>query len=270
MRQASYKSNAKTTCRTRRPALPHIVIPAKAGTQRGVARGVSSPFAPPTPVVGALPESVRPEPVEASPEGTRRGPFATSNPRITPHTLIPPAAQHPDTSSLPQRRRPRYHPRMEAQTNDACHPIDVSAHIEVFVARSSRATGNARLARQVRGLFRQKNGFVAAMCHGPYGTTTKQLPRRLRNRGHFSREAPVPQATLGSPGRCGNCFARKNGSVAAIGHGPYGTTTKQLPRRLRNRGHFSTGPWALPAQLAVGADPYPTTLVAACVPAMRP
>ena len=156
MRQASYKSNAKTTCRTRRPALPHIVIPAKAGIQRGVSRGVSSPFASPTPVVGELPESVRPEPVEACPEGTRRGPFATSNPRITPHTLIPPAAQHPDTSSLPQRRRPRYHPRMEAQTNDAYQPIDVSAHIEVFVARSFRATGNARLAQQEWGLFRQK------------------------------------------------------------------------------------------------------------------
>ena len=39
MRQASYKSNAKTTCRTRRPALPHIVIPAKAGIQRGAGAG---------------------------------------------------------------------------------------------------------------------------------------------------------------------------------------------------------------------------------------
>ena len=158
MRQASYKSNVKTTCRTRHPALPHIVIPAKAGIQRGVAPGVSSPFAPPTPVVGALPESVRPEPVEACPEdtrracpeGTRRGPSATSNPRITPHTPTPCAARHPDTSSLPQRRRPRYHPRMEAQTTDAI------ARIEVFVAQSSRATSNARLARQEWGLFRQR------------------------------------------------------------------------------------------------------------------
>ena len=114
MRQASYKSNVKTTCRPRHPALPHIVIPAKAGESRGAVRG-------------SLP-----------PRGGRLG------------WGSPAAISHPDTSSLPQRRRPRYHPRMEAQTTD------VSARIDVLVAQSSRGTGNARLARQEWGLFRQK------------------------------------------------------------------------------------------------------------------
>ena len=123
MRQASYKSNAKTTCRTRRPALPHIVIPAKAGIQRGVSRGVSSPFAPPTPVVGELPESVRPEPVEACPEGTRRacpegtrrGPpcHQQTPPHRLPHASPPCAAQHPDKPLLPPLRCLRYRLPME-------------------------------------------------------------------------------------------------------------------------------------------------------------
>ena len=181
MRQGSYKSNAKTTCRTRRPALPNIVIPAKAGIQRGVARGVSSPFASPTPRRTGDSRTVRPEPVEGPP--SRIISAAARNPR--PHRGAP-----PDTSSLPQRRRPRYHPRMEAQTNDAYQPIDVSAHIEVFVARSFRATGNARLARQVRGLFRQKKWICSCDVSRPLRNHYKTIAiAATEQRAFFARSS---------------------------------------------------------------------------------
>ena len=53
---------------------------------RGARRGPPpSPIASPLPVVGPLPDTVRPEPVEACPEGTRR----------RPPTPPPPAAPHP-------------------------------------------------------------------------------------------------------------------------------------------------------------------------------
>ena len=64
---------------------PARVIPAKAVIQRGAARGrLRPPSHPPLPTARALPKSVRPEPVEARPEGTRRGPSATSSSRVTP------------------------------------------------------------------------------------------------------------------------------------------------------------------------------------------
>ena len=86
---------------------PARVIPAKAGIQRGEARGVSHSIAPPLPTEGAPPKSVRPEPVEACPEGTRRGSPTTDSPRITP-SPSPPREPHPvalgrptDTALLP-------------------------------------------------------------------------------------------------------------------------------------------------------------------------
>ena len=56
------------------------VIPAKAGIQRGEARGVSHLIASPTPTKGALPKSVRPEPVEGSPPPT--APASPLHPRL--------------------------------------------------------------------------------------------------------------------------------------------------------------------------------------------
>ena len=89
------------------PPSPARVIPAKAGIQRGEARGVSHSIAPPLPTEGAPPKSVRPEPVEACPEVTRRGPPTTNSPRITP-SPPPPREPHPlcagrptDTALLP-------------------------------------------------------------------------------------------------------------------------------------------------------------------------
>ena len=97
---------------------------------------------------------------------------------------------HPDTNPLPQRRRPRYHPRMEAQTNDAYQPIDVSAHIEVFVARSFRATGNARLARQVRGLFRQKKWVCSCNVSRPLRNHYKTIAiAATEQRAFFARSS---------------------------------------------------------------------------------
>ena len=85
---------------------PARVIPAKAGIQRGEARGVSHPIAPPLPVVDTPPAPVRPEPVEACPEGTRRGSPTTTSPRITL-----PRTRHSCEGRNPEGRRAgRLHP----------------------------------------------------------------------------------------------------------------------------------------------------------------
>ena len=57
------------------PALPHERHSCEGRNPEGRGAGrLRPPSRPPLPVAGPLPDSVRPEPVEACPEGTRRGP----------------------------------------------------------------------------------------------------------------------------------------------------------------------------------------------------
>ena len=102
--QASYKSNAKTTSPPATVAKPRT----------------------PTYLVGSIPQSVRPDPVEACPEGTRRRPSVTSNPRITPHAS-PPCA--PDGTL----------------TRPYCPHSGASATVSPWQSQSPTATGTSRL-----------------------------------------------------------------------------------------------------------------------------
>ena len=101
MCQASYDSNAKTTLNnpTARHGRDTLHSPHRhsCGGRNPELRGAS----------------VRPEPVEACPEGTRRGPPARVIPRLRGN-LAPCAGQHTDTTLLPPHRCLRYRLPMEA------------------------------------------------------------------------------------------------------------------------------------------------------------
>ena len=102
MCQASYDSNAKTTLNnpTARHGRDTLHSPHRhsCGGRNLELRGAS----------------VRPEPVEACPEGTRRGPPARVIPRLR-RNLAPCAGQHPDTTLLPPHRCLRYRLPMEVE-----------------------------------------------------------------------------------------------------------------------------------------------------------
>ena len=116
-----------------------------------------------------------------SPPATPASPRTPSS--LPPHSTLT-RAPCPNVAGL------RYHPRMEAQTNDAYQPIDVSAHIEVFVARSFRATGNARLSRQVRGLFRQKKWICSCDVSRPLRNHYKTIAiAATEQRAFFARSS---------------------------------------------------------------------------------
>ena len=153
---------------------------------------------------------------------------------------------HPDTSSLPQRRRTSL-PSPHGSTDQRRLP----AH------RRQRAHRGIRCAKfpchQTLGspgrcgdCFARKNGFVAATLSRLLTSNPDTIPawkhshRRLRPidvsgiRGIRCASSRATGNARLARQECGNCFARKNGSVAAMSHGPYGTITKQLPQRLRN------------------------------------
>ena len=102
MCQASYDSNAKTTLNnhTARHGRDTLHSPHRhsCGGRNLELRGAS----------------VRPEPVEACPEGTRRGPPARVIPRLR-RNLAPCAGQHPDTTLLPPHQCLRYRLPMEVE-----------------------------------------------------------------------------------------------------------------------------------------------------------
>ena len=110
MRQASYKSNAKTTS-----------PPATVATPR-------------TPIylAGPLPDTVRPEPVEACPEALEGGPPPPAAP-ATPHSPTP----HPDTSPFPPTPPNPYPTPMNTATHTATTTTKAPANTH---ARSAQST----------------------------------------------------------------------------------------------------------------------------------
>ena len=76
---------------------------------RGAWRGASPPNASPHPITRAPPKSVRPEPVEACPEGTRRGPPAMTrapSPHAAPRATLPPCHTHATSLNNPSPHGP--------------------------------------------------------------------------------------------------------------------------------------------------------------------
>ena len=112
MRQASYKSIAKTTSPPATVAKPRT----------------------PTYLVGSIRDSVRPEPVKACPEGTRRGPSATSSPRITPASI-----------QFRLRRNPTPRAPDGTLTRPYCPHSGASATVSPWQSQSRTATGTSRL-----------------------------------------------------------------------------------------------------------------------------
>ena len=157
-------------------------------------RGAGRLRPPHSPSQGALPESVRPEPVEACPEGTRRGPPAVVNP---PHQQ--PAAPLTPSIVVPTRK-PGTPPLAPGGTltRPYCPHTGASATLSPWQSQSLTATRTSRVpmpsgppayslvawsASMVRGgsasirrgcLYSAKNfGFVAEMRQTSYKSNAK-------------------------------------------------------------------------------------------------
>ena len=167
MHQASYKSNAKTTSPLATVATPRT----------------------PTHLAGPLPDTVRPEPVEACPEGTRRacpegtrrGPRTTGSPHPS-HAVgnpTPGAAQHTDTALLPPYRCLRYRLPMEVAISHRNQNV-TSPHAvggaNLVVGGMVCIDGQRRPVKQHGGLLPLCKiilGFVAKMRQASYKSNAK-------------------------------------------------------------------------------------------------
>ena len=150
----------------RRPT-PPLVVPANAGIQgRGAAWGVSvRPRIPPLPTVCALPDSVRPEPVEGPLQRPRSRPTPTvgavREPPVPPESgihppdtcpLAPtPTPQLPFTHGTSRRHSPRYRARMEVVRN----------LLEQTLARTVRIDGRMRFGSQQQGIVSTPRSVLA-------------------------------------------------------------------------------------------------------------
>ena len=167
MRQASYKSNAKTTSPLATVATPRT----------------------PTHLAGPLPNTVRPEPVEACPEGTRRacpegtrsGPRATGSPHPS-HAVgnpTPRAGRHTDTALLPPHRCLRYRLPMAVTISHRNQNV-TSPHAvggaNLVVGGMVCIDGQRRPVKQHEGLLplcKKNLGIVAKMRQASYKSNAK-------------------------------------------------------------------------------------------------
>ena len=165
MCQASYDSNAKTTLNnpTARHGRDTLHSPHRhsCGGRNLEARGAS----------------VRPEPVEACPEGTRRGPPACVIPRRR-RNLTPCAGQHPDTAILPPRRCLRYRLPMKAisHRNQNITGPHAVGRPSLIVVGMVRIDGQRRLGKQQGRLIplcKKLFGVVAKVCQASYDSNAK-------------------------------------------------------------------------------------------------
>ena len=163
--QASYDSNAKTTLNnpTARHGRDTLHSPHRhsCGGRNLELRGAS----------------VRPEPVEACPEGTRRGPPARVIPRLRGN-LTPCAGQHPDTTLLPPHRCLRYRLPMEAishRNQNITNPHAVG-RADLILVGMVRIDGQRLRVKQQGRLFslcKKLFGFVAKVCQASYDSNAK-------------------------------------------------------------------------------------------------
>ena len=190
MCQASYDSNAKTTLNnpTARHSRDTLHSPHRhsCGGRNPEARGAS----------------VRPEPVEACPEGTRRGPPARVIPRLR-RNLAPCAGQHPDTASLPPHRCLRYRLPMEAAISLRNHNITSPHAVErasLNVFGVVRFDGQRRLVKQQGRLFplREKTRLDSTRTGGWAGIG-RAHPRRLHEEWRRALQWKVPHAPAWRP-----------------------------------------------------------------------
>ena len=164
--QASYDSNAKTT--QNNPTAGHsrdtLHSPHRhsCGGRNLELRGAS----------------VRPEPVEACPEGTRRGPPARVIPRLR-RNLTPCAGRHPDTTLLPPHRCLRYRLPMEVEISHRNQNITdpyAVGRAGLIVVGMVRIDGQRRLGKQqgrLLPLCTKLFGFVAKVCQASYDSNAK-------------------------------------------------------------------------------------------------
>ena len=188
--QASYDSNAKTTLNN--PTAGHSRDNLHSPHRHSRAGRNSE-------LRGA---SVRPEPVEACPEGTRRGPPARVIPRLR-RNLAPCAGQHPDTASLPPHRCLRYRLPMEAAISLRNHNITSPHAVErasLNVFGVVRFDGQRRLVKQQGRLFplREKTRLDSTRTGGWAGIG-RAHPRRLHEEWRRALQWKVPHAPAWRP-----------------------------------------------------------------------
>ena len=206
MRQASYKSNAKNNLpHSPRPHSPTSSYRRKAGIQRGGGRGVLLPIRIPySPSHGRFAKPFRPEPVEGPPSRVISAAARNPRPASVPPTLT--RAPCPNVADLATIPAWKHRPTTPYQ------PIDVQrAHRGIRCAKFSVPQATARLRPAGAGIvFARKNGFVAAMCHGPYGNHYKTIAiAATEQRAFFRAKLPCHRQRSARPAGAGIVFARK-------------------------------------------------------------
>ena len=121
------------------------------GQGRGEGRLRPPPSHPPLPTARALPASVRPEPVEACPEGTRRGP-----PRHQPPPPQPPSQQPPPPSRAPHG----------TLTRPPCPHSLPSANVSSWQSQSPTATETSRVPTPSGASALSSAAWSASMVRG--------------------------------------------------------------------------------------------------------
>ena len=221
------------------PFLPTpIVIPAKAGIQRGRGR----PFA--LREIEACPEALEGgerTPGGASPPPTNHDsptPFAPPVGAIRESPLPVPPPHDPATAPFPPRPAPRYPPPMAHARNLLEQPLAPTVRIEERVRYGSPTAGICFNTAE-----RSWIGFVAAMRHRQYkaiartrfpqlrrARTTRVSPATTPRENNRPKRRPAPttaslrQCLHGTP-TAGICFSRHSdlgfGCIAAMRHDSY-------------------------------------------------
>ena len=188
--QASYDSNAKTTLNnpTARHGRDTLHSPHRhsCGGRNLELRGAS----------------VRPEPVEACPEGTRRGPPARVIPRLR-RNLAPCAGQHPDTTLLPPHRCLRYRLPMEVEISHRNQNITGPHAVgrpSLILVGMVRIDGQRLRVKQQGRLFplREKTRLDSTRTGGWAGIG-RAHPRRLHEEWRRAVQWKVPHAPAWRP-----------------------------------------------------------------------
>ena len=190
LRQAHYKSNAKTT--------PQRATVAKPRT--------------PTYLVGALPASVRPEPVEGPVLRSLEGgphhhqqpphhPFTPASARTSPRR----ARRHTDTTLLPPLRCLRYRLPMAitiSHRNQNTTDLHASGGPSPVVGGMVRIDGQRWLVKYQEGLFilcKKLFGFIANLRQARYKSNAKTTPQRAtvaKSRTPTYLVGPLPESVL--------------------------------------------------------------------------
>ena len=169
------------------------------GQGRGAGR-LRPPSRPPLPIARALPDTVRPEPVEACPEGTRRGPPPP-----------PPAASHPPSS---YRRKPVSRGAWRG-ASPSPHPV-------------AGALPESVRPEPVLSLYSKGEGGADRTVPGQ-----QTEPQRGRPTRYSSEPEQLPPAR--SPHPQGRAEGRTYGSPRAVFHRPWPKTGWTLRPILRGR-----------------------------------